>query len=114
MRRRSLIRAGLAALALLASGHAEKTPAQPSQTLARVGVLGAGVAWTGGGRHPVLNAFLSTLSDVGYKEGSNLVIEERWQPANKTEWLPEAIADLERAKVDVIFAPGAIPARALK
>ncbi len=114
MRRRSLIQAGLAAFALLGLGYAREALAQPSQPLARVGVLGAGAPWTGGGRHPVVSAFLSTLSDVGYKEGSNLVIEERWQPPNTTVWLPEAIADLERAKVDVIFAPGAIPARALK
>src|SRR5712691_8527488 len=101
MRRRSLIQAGLAAFALLGLGYAREALAQPSQPLARVGVLGAGAPWTGGGRHPVVSAFLSTLSDVGYKEGSNLVIEERWQPPNTTVWLPEAIADLERAKVDV-------------
>ena len=114
MRRRSLIRAGLAAFALLGLGHARKALAQHSLPLARVGFLGPGLPRIGGVQHPVVSAFRSTLSDLGYKEGSNLVVEERWQPANKTEWLPEAIADLERAKVNVIFALGAIPARALK
>jgi putative tryptophan/tyrosine transport system substrate-binding protein len=114
MRSRSLIRAGLAALAVLASGYAQKALAQHSPPLARVGFLGPGLPRIGGAQHPVVSALRSTLSDLGYKEGSNLVVEERWQPANKTEWLPEAIADLERAKVNVIFALGAIPARALK
>jgi putative ABC transport system substrate-binding protein len=114
MRRRSFNQAGLAACAILGLGNARSALAQPTAPMARVGVLGAGAAWTGGGRHPVLMAFLSVLSDAGYREGSNLLIEERWQPPNTTVWLPEAIADLERAKVNVIFALGAIPARALK
>ena len=112
MRRRSLICAGSAAVALLGLGDARKARAQSSS--ARVGFLAPGLPRLGGAQHPVVSALRSALSDFGYKEGSNLVVEERWQPANKTEWLPEAIADLERAKVDVIFALGAIPARALK
>ena len=112
MRRRPLICAGSAAVALLGLGDARKARAQSSA--ARVGFLAPGLPRLGGAQHPVVSALRSALSDFGYKEGNNLVIEERWQPTNKTEWLPEAIADLERAKVDVIFALGAIPARALK
>ena len=76
--------------------------------------ISAGAPAIGGVQHPVVSAFRSTLSDPRIQGREHLVVEERWQPANKTEWLPEAIADLERAKVNVIFALGAIPARALK
>ena len=43
------------------------------------------------------------LRDLGYIEGSNIVIEWRW--AERVEELPALAADLVRIHVDVIFAP---------
>src|SRR5215469_15261981 len=58
------------------------------------------------------NAFLATmrqqLSDSGYVEGKNLVIEYRWGE-NNADRLPALAADLVRRRVAVIVT-GATPA----
>jgi putative ABC transport system substrate-binding protein len=45
------------------------------------------------------------LRELGWVEGQNLVIEDRWADA-KTDRLPALAAELVRLKVDVIFAQG--------
>jgi hypothetical protein len=87
----------LTAGALLASplpGFAQ----QPSATVARIGFLGVSTAaaWA-----PRVDAFRAGLRDLGYVEGTNIVIEFRFAEG-KYDHLPELAAELVRLKVDVI------------
>lgn len=50
-----------------------------------------------------LDAFRQGMRDLGYVEGKNLILEPRFT-GGKNELLPELVADLERAGVDVIVA----------
>src|SRR5262245_14382279 len=50
-------------------------------------------------------AFRKGLSEAGFVEGRNLVIEFRWGQNNRDRFR-EMAADLIRRKVDVIAAPG--------
>jgi putative tryptophan/tyrosine transport system substrate-binding protein len=56
-----------------------------------------------------LEAFRKGLSDEGFIEGQNLVIEYRWA-AGKTEMLPAMAADLIQRQVSLIATPGSSPA----
>ena len=67
-----------------------------------VGLLHAGTQEGGAG---VLAAFRKGLSETGFVEGRNLVIEFRWG-LGSPDRRSEAAADLIRRKVDVIAAPG--------
>jgi putative ABC transport system substrate-binding protein len=53
------------------------------------------------------------LSQTGYVEGRNLVIEYRWA-ANQADRLPALAADLVQLGVAVIVAPGLLPTLAAK
>jgi len=53
------------------------------------------------------------LSDLGYVEGKNIVIEWRYADG-KPDRLPSLAAELVRLKVDVIVTSGATPARPAK
>jgi putative tryptophan/tyrosine transport system substrate-binding protein len=99
------------AIAVIGLARVYEALAQQAPEPARVGILGSGPPLR---FHPVIVSFREELAALGYSEGTKLVVEERWQPPDKKEWLPEAIADLERANVRVILAYGAIAARALK
>ena len=77
--------------------------AQPGKVW-RIGWLGNRRPDTGS--HPSA-AFLRTLSELGYVEGKNLVIEWRFAD-NKLEQLPGMAAELVHLKVDVIL--GAVSA----
>jgi putative ABC transport system substrate-binding protein len=61
--------------------------------------------------HPLLEAFRQGLRDLGYVEGQNLVIEDRYAEES-LERLPDLVAELVRLKVDVIVAGGAHAIRA--
>jgi putative ABC transport system substrate-binding protein len=56
-----------------------------------------------------LEAFRKGLSDEGFIEGQNLVIEYRWA-AGKSEMLPAMAADLIQRQVSLIATPGSSPA----
>ena len=70
------------------------------QAVARIGFLdlAPASAWV-----DEVAAFRSGLSDFGYIEGKNIVIEFRW--ADTVDQLPERATELVRMKVDVIIAP---------
>jgi putative ABC transport system substrate-binding protein len=78
--------------------------AQQSGKVARIGFLGAASANAAGYANRIA-AFRSGLRDLGYVEGTNLVIEYRWAE-EKYERLPELAADLIRANVDVVVTHG--------
>ena len=57
--------------------------------------------------------FLEAMGRLGYVEGKNLVFEFR-SAEGKEERLPALAAELVRLNVDVIVAPGVLPAQAAK
>ena len=68
----------------------------------RIGFLGAGPRASVASR---VEAFRAGLRELGYVEGKNLVIEERYGDA-KLERVTEMAAELVRLKVDVIVTGG--------
>jgi putative ABC transport system substrate-binding protein len=107
MRRRKFIGliGGLAGWPLAARAQQRGVPV--------VGFLRGGTA--AGGAN-LLSAFRKGLSETGFVEGRNLVIEFRWGLDNR-ERQAEAAAEMVRRNVDVIVAPGfsvaALAAKAL-
>ena len=84
------------------------TDAQPATKVHRIGQLVAGSSSSY--RH-LLAAFRQGLRDLGYVEGQNLVIEERYAEGSE-ERLPDLAAELVQLQVDVIVAAGAPTIRA--
>jgi putative tryptophan/tyrosine transport system substrate-binding protein len=93
-------------LALLVAPVAAKAE-QPSK-IPRVGVLRIGAPID-----PSTDAFRQGLRDLGYAEGQNVLIEDRWAKG-RLERLPELAADLVRLPVDVIVSGGVVGTRAAK
>ena len=69
---------------------------QPAKT-PRIGFLGLAPEFSG------VEALRAGLRDLGYIEGTSIVIEWRW--AEKVEQLPELAVDLVRLNVNLIIAP---------
>src|SRR5687768_2695387 len=84
--------------------------AQGTQRIPRVGIVGPTSAVMA--RHQ-MDALREGLRALGYIEGQNIAIEERWADG-KLERLGDLIADLQRSKVDVIVVGAATGARAAK
>jgi putative tryptophan/tyrosine transport system substrate-binding protein len=104
MRRRELILLGVAAAAWPGVLRAQK--AMPV-----IGMLGTG---SPSGWAPFEPAFVAGLSETGYVEGQNVVIEHRWAQG-RYDRLPALAAELVSRKVDVIVSTGGSPtALALK
>jgi putative tryptophan/tyrosine transport system substrate-binding protein len=87
----------LALLGGTAAGWPLATRAQQGAKLPRIGFLGLVPESLAG------DGLRAGLRDVGYIEGSNIVIEWRW--AQNVEELPALAAELARMPVDVIFPP---------
>jgi putative ABC transport system substrate-binding protein len=85
----TLLGGAAAAWPLAARGQQAKTP--------RIGFLRFAPEFSG------VEALRAGLSDLGYIEGANIVIEWRW--AEKVDQLPELAAELVRMNVNVIIAP---------
>ena len=83
--------------------------AQQSGKVYRIGVLSTGSPFIDAAgselRNPIFRAFLERLSELGYVEGQNVVIELRFAEG-MVERVPAIAAELARLKVDVIVAPG--------
>ena len=104
MRRRNCI--VIAAIGLLAP--LRWAGAQSAERVYRVGVLRATP------RPPVLGTSLpKALGELGYVEGRNLILEQRWAEGDVGR-LPALARELLTAKVDVIIAVGAAAVRACK
>jgi ABC-type uncharacterized transport system substrate-binding protein len=76
--------------------------AQQPFKVAQVSILGAGSA---SGFANQVEGFRLGLRDLGYIEGTNLAISQRWAEGHY-ERLPDLAAELLRSNVDVIFAAG--------
>jgi putative ABC transport system substrate-binding protein len=95
MRRREFI-AGLGGTAVwpLAAG------AQQGERMRRIGVL---LGWNSGSEAPYLDAFIQELAHLGWVDGRNVRIEQRWTNADRdrTAQLAEELIEL---KLEVILA----------
>jgi len=83
---------------------------QPSKSI-RVGFLSSA---TLASYTPFVDAFKARLRDLGYVEGRNLTIDYRWA-VGRNDQLPGLVAELVRARVDVIVTagtPGALASKA--
>jgi putative ABC transport system substrate-binding protein len=84
--------------------------AQQAGKVPRIGFLGATSAFGLAGR---IDGFRQGLRDLGYVEGTNILIDYRWADGNYAR-LPELALDLVRSKVDLIVThttPGALAAK---
>lgn len=106
MKRREFI----AALSGAAVALSSKMQAQQAAKIARIGFLGVQSAETHAAR---VAAFRAGLRDLGYLEGSNIVIEYRWAEGNYDR-LPALANELVRLNIDVLLthtSSGAIAAK---
>jgi putative ABC transport system substrate-binding protein len=101
LERAAVITAFILLLAFTVLGNPAASEAQPTGTIARIGLLRSGSP-----PDPFVEAFRDGLRELGYVEGRNLVIEYRWAKG-RDELLPGLAADLVRLKVDVIVTSGA-------
>ncbi len=78
--------------------------------VARIGLLGGGSASANAGR---IAAFQQGLRDLGYVEGKNIVVEQRWAQG-KLDRLAPLAAELLRLNTEIIVTAGPTVTRALK
>src|SRR5712691_4135168 len=106
--RRRFLRVGLSVvgLGLVAGCRAVAFPWSP-QRIARIGFISANRPSAGS------EAFRAGLSELGYLEGQNLIIEWRFAEG-RLALLPEQAADLVQLQVDVIVAAATPAAEAAK
>jgi putative ABC transport system substrate-binding protein len=109
MRRRSFIRL----LAGAAVSWPLGTPAQEGARIPRIGFLVPGYAEGPDASRVMMNAIIEGLSDLGYTEGQNIVIERRFGESNPDR-LREAAAMLVERQVNVIVAQSTTAARPAK
>ena len=84
--------------------------AQQTKKLPRIGILLAGSFTTS---QPSTDAFRRGLTDLGYVEGKDIVIEQRFADG-KGQRLPTLAAELVRLRVDIIVVGGGNASSAAK
>jgi len=97
-RRKLVVALGAGALAAPLACLAQ----QQRSKVARIGLLEPTSASSSAN---LREALIAGLRELGYVEGKNIIIEERWAEGNY-ERLPALAAELVRLKVDVIVAAG--------
>ena len=95
--------AGILTMVVLAAPLAAE--AQPEGKVPRIGWLSA--SSPSANRH-LRDAFTEGLRDLGWLEGQNIVVEERWAEGNYDR-LTRHAAELVKLKLDVIVAAGPTP-----
>jgi putative tryptophan/tyrosine transport system substrate-binding protein len=106
VRRREFIKVVAGSVAAFPLGAHAQQSAMP--------VVGFVNAASAEGHEPHVSAFLRGLSEAGYVDGRNVVIEYRWAEG-RTDRLPAMVADLVHRQVAVIAAhstPAAVAAKA--
>src|SRR5262245_21598241 len=83
------------------------TAAQPAGKVHRIGYLSIGSPQFA----PNFEILRQRLRELGYVEGQNLVVEQRWAEG-KEDRLPDLAAELVRLKVDVIVVGNPLSALA--
>jgi putative ABC transport system substrate-binding protein len=84
-------------------------PANAQSKMPRVGMLLTGSP-SSGTSAPEVDAFVKQLTELGWVDGKNLVLEQRW--AERVDRFPELAAELVRSRASVILAPGPEATRA--
>jgi len=104
LRRRVVLAAGALFAAPLASF------AQKQSRVWRIGFLTNGTVASSQGQ---IDAFVRGLSELGYADGKNVILEPRFAEG-KLDRLPALVAELLAQKIDVLFAPSGVAAQAAK
>jgi ABC-type uncharacterized transport system substrate-binding protein len=100
----------LAGLTATAAGSRLARAADPAQRVVRLGFVGPESPSTA---PPGVNAFWQRLRELGYIDGQNLVIEERWAEG-QYDRLPALMIEVVGRKIDVLVTyttPAGIAAR---
>jgi putative ABC transport system substrate-binding protein len=84
--------------------------AQQQRKVWRIGFLTIGTVTSSQGQ---LDAFVRGLSELGYTEGENVILEPRWAEG-KLDRLPVLVSELLAQKIDLLFAPSGVAAQAAK
>jgi putative ABC transport system substrate-binding protein len=95
-----------------ADGAAQAQAPAPTRT-ARIGWLVASVAPPGGGRWPIHQVLVDRLRELGWIEGSNLVIDVRYADG-RSEALPALAAELLALRPDLLVTAGTTAIRVLR
>ncbi len=99
------VTAGAIALVFITAGY--PAAAQPADKVYRIGFLSAGSVEA---FKPRMAAFRQGLRELGYSEGKNIVIEERYA-AGRRKRLPDLAAELVGLDVDVMVTNGGTATR---
>ena len=105
--RRVLLAAGLVVLVCAPPATAA---AQSPDRVARIGFLGASAPER---EQPLLGAFRKAMRELGHREGTTFVIEERYG-GGRFETLPALAAELLARRIDLFLVAGAPAAHAAK
>ena len=89
------------------AGHAGTAAGAKAGTVARVGWL---EVCGPGPRRPNFEVFRARLAELGYVEGRNLVLEQRFADC-QYELMPKRATELAQLPVDVLFTMGTRAAR---
>ena len=110
MARQTIIVVWLVTLVTLSLASFRLAKAQQTKKVPRIGFLSSS---SPSSARETIGAFRQGLRDLGYIEGQNIAIEQRYAEG-VTERLPNLATELVRLKVDVILTPGTADTLATK